>query len=40
MVLSMMTNISMAVIFVVPGVHIYESYVQRAHALEYNSGSL
>ena len=39
-VLSMLTNISMAVLFVVPGWSTHESYVQRAHALEYNSGCL
>ena len=36
----MLTNISMAVLFVVPGWSAHESYVQRAHALEYNSGCL
>ena len=40
MVLSMLTNISMAVLFVVPGWSAHESYVHRARALEYNSGCL
>ena len=40
LVLSMMTNISMTVMFIVPGWSTHESYVQRAHAIEYNSDCL
>ena len=39
-VVSMMTSISMAVLFVVSGWSKHESYAQRARALEYNSGCL